>query len=103
MESVNEPESRQPDPELAEAWARWRQIRESVASPQFVEQVADVAAAEIAETAQSQEPALEPKAPLAEASATPDSAAIASIVDSVLADLRPRLVAEIAKKMSEKK
>ena len=103
VESVNEPESRQPDPELAEAWARWRQIRESVASPQFVEQVADVAAAEIAETAQSQEPALEPKAPLAEASATPDSAAIASIVDSVLADLRPRLVAEIAKKMSEKK
>ena len=103
VESVNEPESRQPDPELAEAWARWRQIRESVASPQFVEQVADVAAAEIAETAQAQEPALEPKAPQAEASATPDSAAIASIVDSVLADLRPRLVAEIAKKMSEKK
>ena len=67
VESVNEPESRQPDPELAEAWARWRQIRESVASPQFVEQVADVAAAEIAETAQAQEPALEPKAPQAEA------------------------------------
>ena len=66
VESVNDPESGQPDPELAEAWARWRQIRELVASPQFVEQVADVAAAEIAETAQAQEPALEPKAPQAE-------------------------------------
>jgi CheY-like chemotaxis protein len=103
VETVNEPESRVPDPELAEAWARWRQIRESVASPQFVSQVADVAAAEISETVKPSEPTPEPEAPQPEASAAPDSAAIASIVDSVLADLRPRLVAEIAKKMSEKK
>jgi CheY-like chemotaxis protein len=102
VETVSEPESREPDPELAEAWARWRQIRESVASPQFVSQVADVAAAEISETAQPSEPTPEPTATQVDNSA-PDSAAIASIVDSVLADLRPRLVAEIAKKMSEKK
>jgi hypothetical protein len=108
VETVGEPESREADPELAEAWARWRQIRESVASPQFVSQVADVAAAEISETAQPpSEPMADVAAPQASPSndypTTPDSAAIASIVDSVLADLRPRLVAEIARKMSEKK
>jgi hypothetical protein len=38
-------------------------------------------------------------------SATPsgDSSNVASIVDSVLADLRPKLMAEISRKMSEKK
>ena len=36
--------------------------------------------------------------------ATPDNPAdVASIVDSVLADLRPRLMAEITRKMAEKK
>ena len=108
VETVREQESREPDPELAEAWARWRQIRESVASPQFVSQVAGVAAAEISETAQhASESTADVAVPEAsqsnDSTATPDSAAIASIVDSVLADLRPRLVAEIAKKMSEKK
>jgi len=32
-----------------------------------------------------------------------NSSDIASIVDSVLADLRPKLMAEISRKMSEKK
>jgi DNA-binding response OmpR family regulator len=88
-------ESRGEDPELAEAWARWRQIRESVASPQFVSQVADVAAAEL----QSKEASSNGSKP----KETPNSDAIASIVDNVLAQLKPKLVEEIAKQLSEKK
>jgi hypothetical protein len=42
---------------------------------------------------------------LQEASLAPDDkrADVASIVDSVLADLRPKLMAEISRKMAEKK
>lgn len=93
----SQPEAKQEDPELAEAWARWRQIRETVATPQFVSQVADVATAEL-QNAQQQEPANGAKRP-----AAPDANAIASIVDSVLAQLKPKLVEEIAKQLSEKK
>ncbi|HEX4486673.1 MAG TPA: hypothetical protein VH088_10425 [Terriglobales bacterium] len=59
----------------AAAWARWRQIRESVASPQFVSQAADVATAEI-QSVQQQTPAngskpqLFPAATLSPASST---------------------------------
>jgi hypothetical protein len=99
VESISEPESRPADPELAEAWARWRQIRESVASPQFVSQVADVAAAEL-QHAQQQDAA---STPVPTAPAVPDANAIASIVDSVLAQLKPKLVEEIARQLTEKK
>jgi CheY-like chemotaxis protein len=88
---------KQEDPELAAAWARWRQIRESVASPQFVSQVANVATAEIQST-QQQAPTNGSKP-----AAAPSADAIASIVDSVLAQLKPKLVEEIAKQLSEKK
>jgi hypothetical protein len=92
------------DAELAAAWARWRQIRESVASPQFVSQVADVATAEIEEAQRQQ---LETAAPGTNGDASaapvpPTSDAIASIVDSVLAQLKPKLVEEIAKQLSER-
>ena len=96
-DETDQPETKLEDPELAEAWARWRQIRESVANPQFVSQVADVAAAEL-QSAQQQEPANGAKP-----GAVPDANAIASIVDSVLAQLKPKLVEEIAKQLSERK
>jgi hypothetical protein len=90
--------------ELAAAWAHWKQIRESIASPQFTSQVADVAAAGFREI-QRETPA-SPQ-PATETAATPaaedDPNAIASIVDSVLADLRPKLVAEIARKLGREK
>jgi hypothetical protein len=38
-----------------------------------------------------------------EASAESESAAIANIVDSVLADLRPKIFEEISRKMGKKK
>jgi hypothetical protein len=109
---ASEPRTHQPgtetvepeqDAELAAAWARWRQIRESVSSPQFVEQVADVATAEIQDAQSAPETSDASPAAPANQPETTDPAAIASIVDSVLADLKPRLIAEIAKKLSQKK
>ncbi len=92
------------DAELAAAWARWRQIRESVASPQFVSQVADVATAEIEEAQRQQQETAAGSAngSAPAAAAPPSSDAIASIVDSVLAQLKPKLVEEIAKQLNER-
>jgi CheY-like chemotaxis protein len=100
----------------AAAWASWRQIRDtnepkpsastatqaeadgqSSAQPQVVvEPTSDTAAMAVAAGAEqiAQE--------VAQAAAH-NPADVASIVDSVLADLRPRLMAEISRKMSEKK
>jgi hypothetical protein len=100
----------------AAAWASWRQIRETQesapvapaatqietgrqgpAQPEVAaEQPSDTAAMAVAAGAEqiAQE--------VAQASAH-NPADVASIVDSVLADLRPRLMAEISRKMSEKK
>ncbi len=90
--------------ELAAAWAHWRQIRETVANPQFASQLADAAAAGYKEIHPTAAPSEVPSA-TGEGSAgiAADSSAIASIVDSVLAELKPKLVAEIARKLGEKK
>ena len=89
----------------AAAWASWRRIRES----------GDAKDEHPADFAQADEDASTPsdlaaRAVAAGAEKTPDEAsgdsdpaAIASIVDSVLADLRPKIVAEISKKMGKKK
>ncbi len=92
----------------AAAWASWRRIRESGDSKATPGQSSkqgndaeetptpqDTAAMAVAAGAE--------KAP-EEASAAPeDSGEIASIVDSVLAEMRPKIVAEISKKMGKKK
>ena len=93
--------------ELAAAWAHWRQIRESVANPQFTSQVADAAAVGYKEIHQPESAAA--RSPdisspdESSAALLADSSAIASIVDSVLAELRPKLVAEIARKLGKEK
>jgi CheY-like chemotaxis protein len=98
----------QHEAELAAAWAHWREIRESIANPQFTQQVTDVAAAGLKE-AHSLDPvpshSPDPPAQEEESSAglSADPAAIASIVDSVLAELKPKLVAEIARKLRKEK
>ena len=90
----------QRESELAAAWASWKQVRDSVTGEQFTSQIADAAAAglqdlPIQETTATPEPA-------PQASAAPEeSGAIASIVDSVLAELKPKLMEEIAKKMKK--
>jgi CheY-like chemotaxis protein len=91
----------------AAAWASWRQMRDTrkdseVAQAQSKEfeisepAPADTAAMAVAAGAEQilQEATAAPKA---------DRADVASIVDSVLADLRPKLMEEISRKMAEKK
>ena len=87
----------------AAAWASWRRIRESgdpkgsaQAKPDDDaedESPRDTAAMAVAAGAE--------KAP--EEAENADSGEIASIVDSVLADMRPKIVAEIARKLGKKK
>ena len=91
----------------AAAWASWRQIRDTrkdseVAQSQPKEfEVPESAPAETAAMAV----AAGAEQILQEASASPagDSTDVASIVESVLANLRPKLMEEIARKMAEKK
>ena len=93
----------------AAAWASWRRIRETGdAKPGAAEapksnsetkeekDPRDVAAMAVAAGAES--------APQeSEAGTDPDAGELASIVDSVLADLRPKIMAEISRKMGKKK
>jgi CheY-like chemotaxis protein len=91
----------------AAAWASWRQIRDAG-------ETKDVAAESRQESQESVPVSTESAAMAVAAGAehtaqdTPAPASenpsdVAGIVDSVLADLRPRLMAEISRKMSEKK
>ena len=91
----------------AAAWASWRRIREtgevhhspsSQSSPRSGEELGvpqEEAAMAVAAGAEH--------APEEASSSEADSAEIASIVDSVLADLRPKIVEEISRKLSKKK
>jgi CheY-like chemotaxis protein len=91
----------------AAAWASWRQIRDTrkdgemapAQSKEFV--VCEAAPAETAAMAV----AAGAEQILQEASALPksDPTDVASIVESVLANLRPKLMEEISRKMAEKK
>ncbi|MGB0006262.1 MAG: response regulator [Candidatus Sulfotelmatobacter sp.] len=92
----------------AAAWASWRQIRDTgdakaeTAAPlrdeQYIPVPAPAEPAAMAVAAGAEQNLHEAIAPPPE---NPND--VASIVDSVLADLRPRLMAEITRKMSEKK
>ncbi len=96
----------QREAELAAAWQNWKQIRESFVSAQPPASVAEPPSAE-AITLREEAPA-EAETETAEVEATAseapsESTAIASIVDTMLAELRPKLVEEIAKKMNSEK
>ncbi len=77
------------------AWSNWREIRNTLVTPNLTEQLAEVAAAAAKED-MAQEPA-------GSEATGHDSASIASIVDSVLAEMRPKLVEEIARKLAAKR
>jgi hypothetical protein len=92
------------------AWQNWKQIRESIVESEITAHIAEAAAAELKAGDQplssvtgSDEQSVE--VPVSEPSgeSKTESAAIASIVDSVLAELKPRLVEEIARKMSRER
>ncbi|HUO15018.1 MAG TPA: response regulator [Verrucomicrobiae bacterium] len=81
----------------AAAWASWRRIRES-GDPHSDDTPDSRDAAAMAVAAGAE------KSPEdASQSSEPESAEIASIVDSVLADLRPKIVEEISRKLGKKK
>ena len=102
----------QAEPDVAEttaaAWANWRRIRESgdskTAPAEPSQQEKEAVAAGIQEAA-AMAVAAGAEKHSDEPSAAPGSDAdgIASIVDSVLADLRPKIFEEITRKMGKKK
>ena len=93
-------EDRQRESELAAAWESWKHIRESVVEPQLKPQTAD-APAEMPSL--QAEPASHPQAESGNEGGQEEAGAIASIVDSVLADLKPKLMEEISRKMGKDK
>ncbi len=96
---ASEPHEREGESELAAAWANWKQVRESVIGSQLSSQIAETVA-EIKESSSETQP--EPQADASSATEE-DASDISNIVDSVLADLKPKLMAEIAKKMGKEK
>jgi hypothetical protein len=91
--------------ELAAAWAQWRQIRDSIGSPSLASPAPEtaLAAEPISGFKDIQRPT--PAQPTSHTTSREpaDPASIASIVDSMLAELRPKLVEEIARKMGQEK
>jgi CheY-like chemotaxis protein len=102
-----EPGANQREAELAAAWQNWKHIRESIVGSQLTAQIAEAAAGELKELHTEESASTQTEKPEADAetesdepsNAARESTAIASIVDSVLAELKPKLVEEIAKKM----
>jgi hypothetical protein len=90
------------DADLAAAWASWKQVRESLSGSEFASKIGDSAPTGFTEI-RREEPASEPESETAAAAEADDNGAIASIVDSVLAELKPKLMQEIAKKMKKEK
>jgi hypothetical protein len=112
---------RQRETELAAAWQNWKQIRETIVGGQGglqsesspAPQTADSAAPisgdasgdtmatsgfkDLRESKAAAQPVIESGEPEA------DESAIASIVDNMLADLKPKLMEEIARKMAKEK
>jgi hypothetical protein len=90
----------------AAAWASWRRIRESGAtgaSPELSQKEVGEIASAPQDTAAMAVAAGAEKAPEEMPAAPEAEEGIASIVDSVLADLRPKIYEEISRKMGKKK
>jgi len=95
--AVEEPGTRTQDTELAAAWQSWRQGRTNEPEPQAPASRNDSPVAEATEDLQNETASAHDEAEEG------DSEAISSIVDSMLADLKPKLMQEIAKKMGKDK
>ncbi len=96
--AVSEPASQPHDSELAAAWANWKQVREAVVSPESTSQIAE-SSAEAFRAPRHEEPVQSE----ASEESSDDATEIANIVDSVLADLKPKLMKEISQKMGKGK
>jgi CheY-like chemotaxis protein len=93
--ATSETEAEPPVPsEASAAWENWQHIRDSMMGSQsaVAESVAKVAETSISAQSPENNLAADPDA---------ESAELSSIVDSVLAELKPRLMAEISKKLKK--
>jgi CheY-like chemotaxis protein len=91
--------------ESSAAWDNWQRIRDSVITERATEAIAESAAAiaDAAVSAPNDVPAAEPAANAQASKPASDNDALANIVDNVLAELKPRLLAEIAKQLANDK
>ena len=92
--------------ESSAAWDNWQHIRDTVITERATEAIAESAAviADAAVSSQNEAPSAQPSSEAAQASQVPSgNDALSNIVDSVLAELKPRLLAEIAKQLARDK
>ncbi len=91
--------------ELAAAWQNWRQIRESLVGPQLTSQITEAAAAGFKQIRDEKQAGRDhPETAVGAANrAAAEASTIANIVDSVFAELRPKLMEEIARKLAEER
>ncbi len=90
----------------AAAWASWRKIRETGNSKpdQSAEAMKEAEESPVAQDSAAMAVAVGAESSPEEVKTSLDSdPEIASIVDSVLADMRPKIVEEIARKLGKKK
>jgi two-component system chemotaxis response regulator CheY len=92
--------------ELAAAWQNWKQIRESIVGSSSATPKAETAAPEIESPAPA-EVVTQASTDVHEEESTSDSSGeaseISSIVDTMLAELKPKLMEELSKKMGKSK
>jgi len=91
--------------ESSAAWDNWQRIRDTVISKRATESIAESAAAmtDTAASSRTELPASQPGREAPSSQSGPNNDALSNIVDSVLAELKPRLLAEIAKQMAQDK
>src|SRR6185437_9929596 len=112
--STGDPGNKQ---QLAAAWEQWQNVRETVLNSPIAQQISEVTAATLSSMLPSSASYIDAKSEInsdvrsgkkpdleaVEATKPSNPTAIASIVDSVLAELKPRLMEEIARKIASEK
>ncbi|HEV2696755.1 MAG TPA: hypothetical protein VGU90_02110, partial [Terriglobales bacterium] len=91
--------------ESSAAWDNWQRIRDTVIFERATEAIAESAAviADAAVSSQNDAPAAESAQETPSTQSVSGNDALSNIVDSVLAELKPRLLAEIAKQLAQDK
>ena len=105
-----EPGDRLRESEMAAAWANWKQIRESIVGSDSTSHVEDANAGyrdsgkeDPPSSPMSNEDASSAEETSSSEPVQTEASEIASIVDTMLAELKPKLMEEIAKKMDTEK
>jgi CheY-like chemotaxis protein len=91
--------------ESSAAWDNWQRIRDTVITERATEAIAESVSemAQAVVSPQNDVPAVPPAQDAAPSQPASGSDALSNIVDSVLAELKPRLLAEIAKQLANDK